>query len=443
MAKRKRKNASRSTSDSGIAGCLWNCAKIILAIAFWPITLIYFIIKAISKSGDKQQTGSTGGYVPDISDRLKTDFQKPVNEQSLSSRSCAISTANPPQQDEMQQAGFYTPEYVFSTVDGYKDRLKNIRTRQKEMIQDKKACSFPTDFYMNGNLGEGKRVVNDWMKLMLRAFNGESDVIIDHVTFLNFESSKEKIRKSAESINAIGNRMHIAITEKYIALKLDELTLAYDYQQFKQAEKERIRQIREEEREKAKLEKELQERRAKILKDQRHVANELSSLTERLSTATPEESATIQTRIADLNEYTQKLQADLGNVELREQQARAGYVYIISNIGSFGENVYKIGMTRRLDPQDRVDELGDASVPFRFDVHAFIFSEDAVALESALHHAFASKRVNLVNMRREFFRVTLDEIEACVKANFSETVEFTRTAAAQEYRESEAMRNAA
>lgn len=140
------------------------------------------------------------------------------------------------------------------------------------------------------------------------------------------------------------------------------------------------------------------------------------------------------------NPYTQKLQSDLANVAQREQQARAGYVYIISNIGSFGENVYKIGMTRRLDPQDRVDELGDASVPFRFDVHAFIFSEDAVTLENALHNAFASRRVNLVNLRREFFHVTLDEIEACVKQNFSETVEFTRTATAQEYRESETIR---
>lgn len=277
---------------------------------------------------------------------------------------------------------------------------------------------------------------------MLRAFNGESDVTIDHVTFLNFDKSKEKIRKSADSINSIGNRMGIFISEKYIQLKLDELTLAFDYQQFKQAEKERIRQTREEEREKAKLEKELQERRNKIIKDQKHTSTELASLTERLSTASETDIASIHARIAELNEHMQNLQDDMGMVELREQQARAGYVYIISNIGSFGENVYKIGMTRRLDPQDRVDELGDASVPFRFDVHAFIFSTDAVQLENALHAAFDKKRVNLVNNRKEFFNVTLDEIEACVKENFSEVVEFTRTAEAQEYRQSLALQNA-
>ena len=100
-------------------------------------------------------------------------------------------------------------------------------------------------------------------------------------------------------------------------------------------------------------------------------------------------------------------------------------------------------MTRRLDPQDRVDELGDASVPFRFDVHAFIFSEDAVELETALHHAFGSRRVNLVNNRKEFFHVTLDEIEECVKKNFNETVEFTRVATAQEYRQTLSLRNTA
>lgn len=423
MAKRK----GKSNKGFGLVGCLQYLIILFIMLIFWPVTLLYFIFSAVGKKRSSlfkiKPTGQTT-FAPNIS-----------------ARSIRNSTALQTDENEMQQSGFYTPEYAFSTVDGYKDRLKDLRSRQKEMIQDKKACNFPTVFYMNGKLSEGKRVVNDWMKLMLRAFNGESDVVIDHVTFLNYESSVQRIKKSAESINAIGNRMRISLSEKYIALKLDELALAYDYQQFKQAEKERIRQIREEEREKAKLEKELEERRTKILKDQKHVANELTSLTERLRTATQDESTSLQGRIAELNEYIRKLQDDLEHVERREQQARAGYVYIISNIGSFGENIYKIGMTRRLDPQDRVDELGDASVPFRFDVHAFIFSEDAISLETALHKAFADRRVNLINTRREFFAVTLDEIEACVKQNYSETVEFTRTATAQEYRQTLELRS--
>ena len=433
MAKRKGHSSKKAHStkrnrSSNNSSALWTIIKLFLAIVFWPFTIIYlicrFIISLISRKKDEES---------------KPVAQEPAGIVSPYSNSSAATSAD---EDIYQQAGVYTPTYSFSTVDGYKDRLKNIRERQKDMIRDKTACFYPLNFTFNDSQAEGNRVVNDWMRLMLRAFNGESDVIIDHVSYLNYESSQERIKRSAESINAIGKRMQISISSRYVSLKLDELAIAYDFQQFKQAEKERLRQIREEEREKAKLEKELQERRAKIIKDQKHVATELSSLIARLSTATPEEAATLETRITELNDYTQKLQEDLANVEHRERQARAGYVYIISNIGSFGENVYKIGMTRRLDPQDRVDELGDASVPFRFDVHAFIFSEDAVALESALHNAFNSRRVNLVNLRREFFNVTLDEIEACVKANFSETVEFTRTATAQEYRESIALRKA-
>jgi hypothetical protein len=124
----------------------------------------------------------------------------------------------------------------------------------------------------------------------------------------------------------------------------------------------------------------------------------------------------------------------------REQNTRAGYVYIISNVGSFGENVYKIGVTRRLDPQDRIDELGDASVPFKFDIHATIFSDDAPALEDALHQAFEHRRLNAINRRREFFNVTLKEIEEVVKTNFNKPVEFIELADAVEYRESLALK---
>ena len=121
------------------------------------------------------------------------------------------------------------------------------------------------------------------------------------------------------------------------------------------------------------------------------------------------------------------------------QQTKRGHVYVISNIGSFGENVYKIGMTRRLDPMDRVRELGDASVPFPFDVHAIIFSEDAPALETKLHKTFNQRRVNLINTKKEFFHVSLQEIEDVVHENNAE-IEFTKLAEARDYRESMAIR---
>ena len=130
-----------------------------------------------------------------------------------------------------------------------------------------------------------------------------------------------------------------------------------------------------------------------------------------------------------------QLETDKATVLEREANARAGYVYVISNIGSFGENVYKIGMTRRLEPMDRIKELSSASVPFEFDVHAMIFSDDAPALETSLHQTFDKKRVNLVNSHKEFFKVTLDEIEDVVKSNYNNTVTFTKIPVAKEYNE--------
>ena len=124
------------------------------------------------------------------------------------------------------------------------------------------------------------------------------------------------------------------------------------------------------------------------------------------------------------------------DVDYREANKKAGYVYIISNIGAFGENVYKIGMNRRLDPMERIDELGDASVPFKFDVHAMIFSEDAPALENQLHKAFESKKLNKINSRKEFFNVSLSEIKKVVRQNFDKTVEWTDIAEAEQYRQS-------
>ena len=137
---------------------------------------------------------------------------------------------------------------------------------------------------------------------------------------------------------------------------------------------------------------------------------------------------------SQLEAHLSDIDKALTDIDYRQANMRAGYVYIISNIGAFGENVYKIGMTRRLDPQDRIDELGDASVPFNFDVHAMIFSDDAPALETALHRAFEDKKLNMVNHRREFFHVTLDEIKEVVKQNFDKTVEFTDIPDAEQYR---------
>ena len=189
-------------------------------------------------------------------------------------------------------------------------------------------------------------------------------------------------------------------------------------------------------REELRLAKEIEEKRAEIEKEQQHYNNAMQRLEEQIAAETNED------RLIVLKQRKEEIEANLvdldkaiKDIDYREANQRAGYVYVISNIGAFGENIYKIGMTRRLEPQDRVDELGGASVPFRFDVHALIFSNDAPALEAALHRAFETKRVNMVNGRKEFFNVTLEEIEAVVKENHDKTVEFSYFPEAEQYRE--------
>ena len=181
-----------------------------------------------------------------------------------------------------------------------------------------------------------------------------------------------------------------------------------------------MREARAAEREAAKLQKELDEQRKKIEKEKNHYEKALADINKQLA-ADPENPDFLEKK-SSLEASMVDIEKSLTNIDYREANQRAGYVYIISNIGAFGENVYKIGMTRRLAPQDRIDELGDASVPFNFDVHAMIFSDDAPALEAALHNAFSDKKVNMVNTRREFFYVTLDEIKEVVRNNFDKTV---------------------
>ena len=335
-----------------------------------------------------------------------------------------------------QSFGIYTPLYSFMNSDEYKARLLEIRAKQKDMIKAKTAVSGSTNWTVNGNAAKGKKMVADMQKLLLRAFNSECDDVIEHVKYNNIEASEKRIGASRDAISKLGAMMDVSITPLYYRLKIEELYLAFEYQRKKQQEKEEQKEARARMREEAKLAKEIEEERKKLEKEQKHYQNALKKIIEQLKDARDEDRAAIEEKKEEIETQLQKIDSDFKNVDYREANQRAGYVYVISNIGAFGENVYKIGMTRRLDPMDRVDELGDASVPFDFDVHAMIFSDDAPKLEAALHKAFASRKLNFVNQRREFFNVTLDEIKQVVKENFDKSVEFIDLAPAEQYRES-------
>ncbi|MCY1285722.1 hypothetical protein D9M68_563420 [compost metagenome] len=331
----------------------------------------------------------------------------------------------------------YEPKFKLNASHEYKSRLDSVRERQKAMIRSGEAATGNTGWEVNGSKAEGRKLVNDMIKLVIRSFNNEADYCVDNVKFDNVELGEKRILKSFEACNRLGRVMTVELSRKYLSLKIDELHLAHEFQIKKQEEKEEAKRVREELREQQKLEHEIRAAREKIAKERKHFTAALRDLQARLEkVATEEERAPLLAKIAEVEAGKAELDSEEKLIDYREQNAKAGYVYVISNVGAFGEGVYKIGMTRRLEPMDRIDELGDASVPFWFDVHAMVFSDNAPALEGKLHERFAAGRLNKVNGRKEFFRADIAEIESVIRANYDAAVEVTHEAPAEQYRES-------
>lgn len=329
--------------------------------------------------------------------------------------------------------GFYKPHYPFKTSTEYKIELEKVTDNLKEMIKSNEAAICKVEWTVGDSKSDGKRMMKQMTKLMLRAFNGESDSAIAKVSWSNVVTMEARINKSYETVNNFGETMQISIAEKYKDLKLKELYLNFELEEKQYKEKEEQRKIKEQMREEEKAQREMEREMKEVQEEEKRYERALEKAKQEVEQAKGKE-------LDDLNEkikmYEEKLQNAHENKRAisRAQLTKSGYVYVISNIGSFGENIYKIGMTRRLDPQDRVDELGDASVPFDFDVHGFIYSENAPELENHLHTHFEMKRVNLVNHRTEFFKVSIDEIEVRVR-ELNLKVELTKLAMAKEYRE--------
>ncbi|MDM0965054.1 DUF4041 domain-containing protein [Clostridium perfringens] len=338
----------------------------------------------------------------------------------------------------MQEFGLYKPIYDFESSEKYKQAIDNLRVVQKEMIKNKSAVIYSNNWTLDGSKAKGRKMTNDNIKQIIMAFNIECDNLIAKVKYNNIQSIQKRIEKTFERLNKLNESNQVRLTSKYLECKLSELKLVHEYQVKKQEEKEEQKRIREELREEAKLKKELEEAKKNTLKDITHFENALSKLNEQLKSnnLSDEEIKNLQLKKEELEKNIDNLNLSLKDIDYRQENQRAGYVYIISNIGAFGKDVYKIGMTRRLEPMDRIDELGDASVPFNFDVHAMIFADDAPKLENALHKAFENKKLNMVNQRREFFNVTLEEIEKVVKENFDKTVEFKKEPEAEQFRQS-------
>ena len=329
----------------------------------------------------------------------------------------------------LQEVGVYHYHHVLEDAVAYKSVLADLADQIKATVKKGQAVQGKTNWTVNGSAAQGRKMVGDFSKLMLRAYNAEADYAVRSMRPHRLHSLVDRLEKSRSTIAKLGATMDIRITDAYHRLRVRELELTADFLSKQEEEKERRRELREIQREEEKLQREIERERARLAKEREQYFGALARM--------QASAVSDQNGAADLTSKLAEIDAALAAVDAREANIRAGYVYVISNIGAFGGDVVKIGLTRRLEPMERINELGDASVPFRFDVHALIFSEDAVGLERSLHREFDPRRVNQVNHRREFFRATPAEVrDALARLGGQHLLEFHEEAEALEWRAS-------
>ncbi|OAM74428.1 DUF4041 domain-containing protein [Devosia elaeis] len=334
------------------------------------------------------------------------------------------------------EMGVYEPHFDFDTSEDFKSAINRVRDLQKAMISNKTAVVCPIQWTVDGSASKGKTMTERNVRLTLRAFNGECDAAVANTRWNNANAMEKRIENARNQIDKHNASNRVEITEQYFRLKLEELRLTHEL-------REKIKQEREERAEDAKAAREEQ----KLIREMERAEEDEARYQRMLDKARAEAASVAGPKLDAYSQQIEILERDLAEAHAKVERARAmaemtrtGYVYVISNVGSFGADCVKIGLTRRLEPADRIRELGDASVPFLFDTHAMIYSDDAPALERALHAEFAAQRINATNMRKEFFRVSIEEVEAAVK-RLAPAAAFFRDIEAQEYRETMALRN--
>ena len=327
----------------------------------------------------------------------------------------------------LQEVGVYEYRHPLQDAVAYQAELKRVKDAIKTMTRKHGgAVTGSTNWTVNGSLPQGRAMVRDFSKLMLRAYNAEADNLVRGLKPYKLNSAVDRLTKVAGTIVKLGRTMDIRISDPYHQLRVTELELTADYLEKVAEQKEREREEKQRLREERQAQQEMERERAKLEKERQHHANALDAL---IAAGDEEAAERLRQQLTEIDER-------INDVDYRAANIRAGYVYVISNIGSLGDQVVKIGMTRRLDPHDRVRELGDASVPFKFDVHALFFSKDAVGIEAELHQRFEDRRVNLVNRRREFFRATPTQVKEQLANLTGELLEFEELPEAVEYHQS-------
>lgn len=338
-------------------------------------------------------------------------------------------------QDEeiLQEVGVYNFQHPLQDSIAYKQALEQVRDQIKSMVRaDGGAIESASSWTVNGSTTEGRKMVRDFSKLMLRAYNAEADTLVRGMKPYRLASAVDRLTKVAATIERLGKTMSIRVSLPYHQLRVRELQMAADYQEMLAREKDEERAERERLREERKLQQEIQRERERLDKERQHYLNALAALEAK---GDGEGAERLRAQLDDVDRA-------LADVDYRAANIKAGYVYVISNVGAFGEHMIKVGLTRRLEPMDRIRELGDASVPFNFDVHALFFSENAVDIEAQMHRQLAAQRVNQVNLRREFFYATPAEARDLLTRLTGELLHFKELPEAVEFHQSrESSRN--
>lgn len=331
------------------------------------------------------------------------------------------------EQISFAEFGIYEPHFEFDDSELYKEAIKSVREEQKALVKSKSAVDVHTEWSVEGSKAKGRTMANRAVRLALRAFNAETDAAIANTRWNNAEAMIRRIENARAQIDKANESLNIGITSYYLKLKLRELRLTHEYREQLKTEREERAEKSRMKREEQRFEKEAAQARREEDKYQKMLAKARSEAGVTNSEAQAAKIAALELQLTEAHEKTVRAQA-------MAERTKSGFVYIISNVGSFGEDVVKIGLTRRLDPSDRVRELGDASVPFLFDTHAMIYTEEAPSLEAALHMEFNDRRINAANMRKEFFRASIEEVKDAVQ-RLAPDAEFHKDIEAQEFRE--------
>jgi hypothetical protein len=324
----------------------------------------------------------------------------------------------------LQSIGIYRYHHPLENAAGFKEQLTDVEVEIVSLVKDAKAIEVSNQFTFENSLAKGQRLCSDLGKLMLRAYNSEADNCIRSLRVGNIQTARKRMEASRKAIARLGAVMEMQISEAYHQLRLQEIELTSDWLMKKHEEKDKLKEDRARLREEKRVEKEFSDERERLNKEKSHLQNAIDVLSQKGET-----DPQLEEKLSIINDAIEQNDYRLANI-------RSGYVYVISNRGAFGNGVVKIGLTRRLEPQERITELGGASVPFRFDVHALFFSEDAVTLENELHTHFRSRAVNAVNIRKEFFFAKPTEVRAVLIEKMGNLLEFSEGAESLEYLQS-------